>query len=266
MASRSIWRFSTATARTKLHCKNALAKEMDAPFGCYEFDSDGRPHWRNHLFADYVQRNQMSWPTLSSGALDQRDQTFREMEGLFPQIGPLRELRYSLSKLRLNALSVGTDGRNRVLLSPYGSKTGRNQPSNARYIFGPAKWLRFLITPPPGRVSIHRDYRQQEHRSRRFNPVMLHCWRRAGAVTFYLGIAKQLGLAPPHATAKTHEALRAMFKTVVLGIVYGLGARTLRRTLVFSCLRPGKFWHDCALNFMCLRSMYRMYSTAPASC
>ena len=74
------------------------------------------------------------------------------------------KLRYSLSKLRLNDLQVGNDGRNRALLGAYGSKTARNQPSNSQYIFGPAKWIRFLITPPPGRVLIHRDYCQQEVR------------------------------------------------------------------------------------------------------
>jgi hypothetical protein len=76
----------------------------------------------------------------------------------------LRELRYSLSKLRLNDLHIGNDGRNRTLLGAFGSKTARNQPSNSKYIFGPAKWLRFLITPPPGLALIHRDFCQQEIR------------------------------------------------------------------------------------------------------
>jgi hypothetical protein len=107
----------------------------DQPFGIYEIE-DGKPHWRKEHFADYVRRNHMSWPTYPDGSLDERDQTFREMEGKYPHIGPLRELRYSLSKLRLKDLSVGNDGRNRALLGPYGSKTGRNQPSNAKYIFG----------------------------------------------------------------------------------------------------------------------------------
>jgi hypothetical protein len=40
------------------------------------------------------------------------------MEGRYPQISSLRELRYSISKLRLNDLSVGSDGRNRALLGP----------------------------------------------------------------------------------------------------------------------------------------------------
>jgi DNA polymerase I-like protein with 3'-5' exonuclease and polymerase domains len=43
----------------------------------------------------------------------------------------------------------------------------------------------------------------------------------------YLGIAKQLGFAPADATPETHEAIRTLFKTVVLGIQYGLGARSL---------------------------------------
>ena len=41
------------------------------------------------------------------------------MEGKYPQIGPLRELRFSLSKLRLNSLQIGSDGRNRTLLGHF---------------------------------------------------------------------------------------------------------------------------------------------------
>jgi hypothetical protein len=48
-------------------------------------------------------------------------------------VAPLRELRLSLGEMRLFAnLAVGRDGRNRCLLSPFRSKTGRNQPSNAK--------------------------------------------------------------------------------------------------------------------------------------
>ena len=72
------------------------------------------------------------------------------MAGKYPHIEPLRELRYSLSKLRLNDLAVGHDHRNRAPLWAYGTKTGRNAPGASQFVFGPAKWLRFLITPPPG--------------------------------------------------------------------------------------------------------------------
>ena len=228
-----------------------LVKEMDAPFGIYEFE-DGKPHWRKQRFADYVKRHHMSWPAYPDGSLDERDQTFREMEGRYPQIGPLRELRYSISKLRLNALSVGADNRNRALLGPYGSKTGRNQPSNAKYVFGPAKWIRFLITPPPGRVLIHRDFCQQEIRIAAVvsgDAAMLAACE-SGDV--YLGIAKQLGFAPADATPETHKPVRAMFKTVVLGIVYGLGARTL-------ALRIGISLFEAAEILARLRARFRTF-------
>jgi DNA polymerase-1 len=206
--------------------QSELVAELDAPFGIYEFE-DGKPHWRKARFADYVKRHRMAWPTYPDGTLDERDQTFREMEGRYPHIGPLRELRYSLSKLRLNDLQVGNDGRNRCLLGPYGSKTARNQPSNAKYLFGPAKWIRFLITPPPGRILIHRDYCQQEVQIAAVlsddGALLDACL--SGDV--YLGIAKLLGMAPDDATPDTHGAVRAMFKTVVLGIQYGLGAHSL---------------------------------------
>jgi DNA polymerase-1 len=203
-----------------------LVTALDRPFGIYEI-KDGKPHWRKERFANYVRRNRMSWPTYPNGSLDEQDKIFRDMEGKYPQIGPLRELRYSLSKLRLNDLSVGSDGRNRTLLGPYGSKTGRNQPSNAKYIFGPAKWLRFLITPPPGRVLIHRDYAQQEPQIAAVLSGDTTLLEACQSGDVYLGIAKQLGLAPPDATPQTHKALRMLFKTVVLGIQYGLGADSL---------------------------------------
>jgi DNA polymerase-1 len=206
--------------------QNDLVTKLNRPFGIYEI-TDGKPHWSKQRFADYVRSNRMSWPTYQDGSLDERDQTFRDMEGRYPQIGPLRELRYSLSKLRLNALSVGSDGRNRALLGPYGSKTGRNQPSNSKFIFGPAKWMRFFIAPAPGRVLVHRDYAQQE-------PQIAAVWSGDEALLaaceggdVYLGIAKALGFAPADATPETHAAVRALFKTVTLGIQYGLGPQSL---------------------------------------
>jgi DNA polymerase I len=222
---------------------NALQSElvatMDAPFGVYEFE-DGKPHFRERLFATYARRQRMGWPTYADGSLDLRDQTFREMEGRYPQIGPLRELRYSLSKLRLNSLSVGTDGRNRTLLGPYGTKTGRNAPSNSRYVFGPAKWLRFLITPPPGRALVHRDYCQQEVQIAAVLSGDEELLEACLSGDVYLGIAKMLGLAPADATPDTHKPTRTMFKTVVLGIQYGLGAHSLALRTGVSLFEAGE--------------------------
>ena len=71
-----------------------LVAELDRPFGIYEI-VDGVPHWRRERFENFVLKNEMSWPRHDGGDLDETDQTFREMEGKYPAIGPLRELRYS---------------------------------------------------------------------------------------------------------------------------------------------------------------------------
>ena len=52
--------------------------------------------------------------------------------------------------MRLNALPIGPDGRNRCMLRPFASRTGRNQPSTAEFIFSPGVWSRFFIKPPIG--------------------------------------------------------------------------------------------------------------------
>jgi DNA polymerase-1 len=202
-----------------------MTTELDS-FGIYEIEN-GKPHWRKERFSAFVQRNHMSWPKLESGVLDETDQTFREMAGKYPFIEPLRELRYSLSKLKLNDLQVGNDARNRTLLSPYGTKTARNTPSNSKYVFGPAKWIRFLITPPPGLALIHRDFCQQEVRIAAVVSGDAALLEACESGDVYLGMAHQLGFVSESMTAAELKAVRALFKTVVLGILYGLGTQTL---------------------------------------
>jgi hypothetical protein len=227
-----------------------LALEMDKPFGVYEI-KDGKPHWRRDLFEALCQRKGMAWPRHDSGQLDERDITFRDMSGKYPFIAPLRELRYSLSKLRLNSLHVGHDGRNRCLLGAFGTKTGRNAPSNSKFVFGPAKWIRFLISPPPGRALVYRDYKQQEVRicaALSGDAALLEACE--GDV--YLGIARQLGFLTDGMSEAEAKAVRALFKTVVLGIQYGLGAKSL-------AIRAGISLYEAAEILARLRAQFRVF-------
>ena len=211
-----------------------LVREMDAPFGCYEIDDDGKPHWRKNLFKRFLEGAAMSWPTLESGALDETDQIFRDMGARYPFIEPLRELRYTLSKLKLNALAVGNDGRNRALLHAYGTKTGRNAPSNSKFVYGPAKWIRFLIQAPPARVLIHRDFRQQEPRIAAILSGDANLMAACESEDLYLGTARQLGFVRESMSAKELKELRTLFKIIFLSISYGAGARGLAQRAAIS--------------------------------
>jgi hypothetical protein len=189
-------------------------------------------------WAGYLARKGIPWPRLESGALALDDDTFREMARAYPaEVAPVRELRHALSQLRLNELAVGSDGRNRVLLSAFGSRTGRNQPSNSKFIFGPATWLRCLIKPEFGRAVAYVDWSQQELA---IAAALSGDKRMQDAYTsgdFYLTFAKMAGAVPAGATKQSHGAEREQFKTVALGVLYGLSAEGLARKLNVSPCR-----------------------------
>jgi hypothetical protein len=206
--------------------QQALVEDIDQQYGVY----DGRT-FKQDRFADYLRPRGIPWPTLESGALDLKDETFREMARTYPEFQSLRELRASLARTRLFGLSVGGDGRNRCLLSPFKSTTGRNQPSNTKFIFGPAKWLRGLIKPEPGWGLAYIDYCQQEFgiaAALSGDAAMMQAYQSGDP---YLTFAKQAGAVPESATETSHKAQRQLFKACVLAVQYGMGAKSLAQKI-----------------------------------
>jgi hypothetical protein len=210
--------------------RQAAARVASLPIE--EGKSPGPMRFSSDRWADYLTRKGIPWPRLESGALDLSDDTFREMAGAYPkEVGPIRDLRNSLSKLRLNSLTVGSDGRNRCLLSAFQSSTGRNQPSNAKFIFGPSCWLRSLIRPEPGMAVAYCDWSAQElgiAAALSGDRAMQEAYRSGDP---YLWLAKYVGAVPAEATKKTHGRVREQFKVVSLGVLYGLSAEGLARKL-----------------------------------
>jgi hypothetical protein len=189
------------------------------------FDEDGA--FKEDLFADYVIRNDLPWPVLPSGQLALDEDTFDDMCRFHPQPRPLYEARATLGKMRLIGLAVGHDGRNRCMLSVFQSVTGRNQPSNNKFIFGPARWMRGLIKPPPGYAVAYVDWKSQEIAIAAMmsgDERLLEAYL-SGDV--YVGFAKQAGLMPIGATKENYpqfDDVRDVCKTIILGIGYGMGA------------------------------------------
>jgi DNA polymerase-1 len=225
--------------------KERLTAEIDTDFGVY-VASDGRPKQDSHLvgtniaaplsfsterFAVWLTRNGIPWPALASGRLDLGDETFRQMARRYPAVAPLRELRHTLSQLRLNDIAVGADGRNRCQLWPFSARTGRNQPSNSKFIFGPSVWIRGLIQPDIGRALAYIDYAAQEiaiAAALSRDPTMMAAY---AAGDPYLWLARTGGYAPQSATKKTHAEVRDIFKIVYLAANYGMGPYSLSQLI-----------------------------------
>jgi len=190
-----------------------------------------RLSFSSRRWAGWLAQNGIPWPRLLSGALDLSDETFRQMARRYPEVAPIRELRHTLSQLRLNDLAVGPDGRNRCLLSAFRARTGRNQPSNSRFIFGPSCWLRVLIQPEPGRAVAYIDWGQQEFgiaAALSGDVAMMEAYASGDP---YLTFAVQAGAVPPNATKATHPKERGQFKVCALAVQYGMGARSLAQSL-----------------------------------
>jgi hypothetical protein len=202
--------------------QDQLIAAIDHDYGVY----DGRT-FKLDWFGAWLIAEGIPWPRLESGQLDLSDETFRQQAKAYPRVSPLRELRSSLADMRLNDLAVGRDGRNRTILSAFRSRTGRNQPSNTKFIFGPSVWLRGLIKPPPGCAVAYVDWSQQEFgiAAALSGDVAMQAAYLSGDP--YLAFAKQAGVVPADATKATHGPQRELFKQCVLAVQYGMEARGL---------------------------------------
>ena len=189
-------------------------------------------------FERLLAAKRIAWPRLPSGRLELTDDVFRKQAQAHPDvIAPYHELRASLSRLKLSSLSVGPDGRNRTMLSPFRSDTSRNQPSNSKFIFGPSTWIRGLIKPPPDRFIAYIDWSQQElgiAAALSGDKKMMEAYLSGDP---YLRFAQMAGAVPDHATKQTHPAERAAYKVCMLAVQYGMGAHSLSQQL-------GKTRHD----------------------
>ena len=204
------------------HIQDRLIASVDQDFNVFE----GRS-FKASKFEQYLNLGGMSWPRLPSGKLALDDDTFKDMVHAYPELAPLRELRGELSGMRLSKPTVGVDGRNRCMLSPFRSTTGRNQPSTTRFIFGPSAWLRGLIRPKPGWGIAYVDWSQQEFGIAAALSGDVNMMAAYSSGDPYLAFAKQAGAVPQDATKQSHKAEREQFKACVLAVQYGMGAESL---------------------------------------
>lgn len=211
--------------------KLGLIEDVDRQYGVFEDAT-----FKAGLFASWLANEGMEWPLTSTGRLRLDEDTFRDMAKTYPRIAPLKELRASLSQLRLERVAVGPDGRNRVSLFPFTARTGRNAPPSTEFIFGPAVWLRGLIKPAEGRAVAYIDWSSQEVAVAAVLSGDRALMTAIESGDPYIAFAKRAGLAPPDATKRTHKDVRDMCKVAVLGTNYGMGVQALAQQTGLSAL------------------------------
>jgi hypothetical protein len=200
--------------------QQGLIEAIDEDFGVYVGG-----HFSAERFAEYLIAHNIVWARTEAGRLKLDEDFFKVKAKQYPELRPLHELRTTLSETRLHALAIGSDGRNRTLLSAFRAATGRNAPSNTKFIFGPATWIRSLIKPAEGRAIAYCDYGTQEIAIAACLSGDATLWSDYLTGDVYIAFAKQIGLVPADATKETHSDQREVCKHLFLGINYGMSAR-----------------------------------------
>jgi DNA polymerase-1 len=132
-------------------------------FDCYEGTT-----FKQAKFARFLERVGLleHWPRTKTGRLSTAEKEFKHQADAHPVLTPLYELHYTLEMMKMISLGVGKDNRHRAdMLAPFATNTGRNAPK--AFVFAPARWIRHLIKPEPGRAVIYSDYSGQEGSSQR---------------------------------------------------------------------------------------------------
>jgi len=153
----------------------------------------------------------------------------KSMIETYPLLKHFYEDKRMIDALKNLQLEIGSDGRNRSWLNPFGTKTGRNNPSTNRYIFGLPHTMRSFMKPSFGMALAQADYGSQEigvAAALSRDPMLIADYLSGDPYKKFA--AEALGIQNPT------KQQRQIYKATVLGRIYGLGVASLARNLGIS--------------------------------
>jgi DNA polymerase-1 len=173
----------------------------------------------------------VAWPRLDSGQLDTDRDAFRLMQHI-PGVEAISMLRDVIGFIAKARLPIGTDGRNRPSLFPFGTATGRN--AHARSPFNSHAGVRSFMVFPPDSIGAYLDWRTQEVgvAAARSNDPELKLSYQGGDI--YHSLALDVGLTEDRDRIrwkKDNPGMRDRMKKLQLAISYGMGVPSLARGL-----------------------------------
>jgi hypothetical protein len=144
----------------------------------------------------------------------------------YPPLKDYYEFSRMIKALGSLKLEIGADGRNRFWMNPFGTKTGRNNPSTNRALLGLPHTMRSFMKPPPGMAIAQIDFGAQEigiAAALSKDPTLMADYMSGDPYREFA--AASLGVSSPT------KQQRQVYKACVLGRIYGMGPGTLARNL-----------------------------------
>ena len=207
-----------------------LADRLEAQhhFGIY----DGT-HFTYAGFNAWVRQHGLRWPRTATGMAAVDDATLRRMAEtrLDLPLRPLYECKRSIGMLSKFEITVDPDGRSRCWLAPLRSETGRNLPSNSKFVFGAPSWMRVLIKPAEEYGVAYLDWSAQEIAIAAGLSGDERMINHYASGDVYIRLAESIGLVPAGASKATHPKQRDLCKVIFLATNYGQSAYGLAQAL-----------------------------------
>jgi len=123
--------------------------------------------------------------------------------------------------------STGSDSRVRPYMGIFVAQSSRSQPSATAFIPLKSSWMRVLILPKNGKAIVSIDIAQEEFLIAGLlseDQAMLKSYHSGDP---YFAFAKQSGAVPQSAIRADFEEIRDRFKSTVLGVLFGMGGKSL---------------------------------------
>ncbi len=198
------------------------------------FDVYDGATFKHDKFAVFLEAHRIyDWPRTPFGSLAVKDEIMGRLVKRYPIVTPIHELRLQLDQLRLMALAIGDDGRNRFDFKTFGTLTMRCTPGTAENIMAGPRWMRGQVWADPRGPYVVAvvDYVAQEfgYGARQSSDLTMQGAYREKDV--HMGTAIATKIAPPGSSKSTHPKQRKIGKEINFCLMYGGGVRGLARKL-----------------------------------
>jgi len=185
----------------------------------------------------------------------------KSMIETYPLLKHYYENKRMIDALKNLKLEIGSDNRNRFWFNPFGTKTGRNNPSTNRALFGLPHTMRSFMKPAPGMAIAQIDYGNEEAGAAAFlsgDPTAIADYLSGDLYRQFA--ATSLGILNPT------EQQRQVYKAIVLGRIYGKGAASLARDLGISKSQAQRIMDQMTARYPVLSAWLERVTTKAAHC
>ena len=210
--------------------KDSVIQELNQSLGLW----DEKSKFSHQKFEQLVRKLDLitEWPKTPKGKLKTNGDTFDIFKETYPDIKAVSKVFDLSNQTKLTEFNVSEDNRYRPNggFKMFGTTTGRCNPST-KWIFGNSKWARNFLKPSFGNVLVYLDYKSEEP----FIAAQLsgdeNLLEAYNSGDIYLHTAKLAGAIPEDATKQSHPEQRKIFKVIVLASNYGMGSRSMAKSL-----------------------------------